>query len=195
MSDCTSDGSDGDGGGEVAIDDEESATGTFLTIAVFVIAFVLIGVLLPQIVAIYAPPGHYVEIHDVRTYNTTTNATSYTVEIERTVHHPTDGTILMELMRVENGTSEQAAVFFGRHYFSDWEETVYYTRPLPDGLKPGTYYWVVHVQLHYSGIERSITARSESFTVTNSSETESGLDGESGETGQKGEGKGILYAD
>ena len=145
----------------------------FLTIAIFSIAFVLVGFLLPQIITLYAPQGYYIEIDNVTVTNTTTTAESYTLIVEQEVHTSTDGTILLELVQVSNGSTEQAAVFFGPHYFEEGAQTVYYTRALPEDLEEGRYYWVVHFSLTYGHTQRTATVRSDLFAVENTSTNES----------------------
>lgn len=161
----TRDRDDADGGAE-------SGQDVLLTIAVFAIAFVLIGFLLPQIITLYAPDGHYIEIHNVTAQNTTTEAGAASIKVTKTVNRPTDGTILLELIKVSNGSSSQVAVYFGPHYFEEGTETIYYVRELPDDLKPGRYYWILHFQLDYNSAQRTVTQTSNTFVVQNTSTNE-----------------------
>lgn len=140
-----------------------------LTIAVFAIAFVLIGFLLPQIVTLYAPDGYYIEIHNVTAQNTTTEAGTASIKVEKTVKRPTDGTILLELIKVSNGSSSQVAVFYGPHYFEEGSDTIYFVRSLPGTLDPGRYYWILHFQLDYNNAHRTVTETSNTFLVQNKS--------------------------
>lgn len=166
--------SDATSSGPLHPDDDSDGRGDpdrdlLLTVGVFAIAFVLIGFLLPQIVTIYAPDGYYIEIHNVTAQNTTTEAGAASIKVEKTVKRPTDGTILLELIKVSNGSSSQVAVFYGPHYFEEGSDTIYFVRSLPDSLDPGRYYWILHFQLDYNNAHRTVTETSNTFLVQNDS--------------------------
>lgn len=143
---------------------------TIIVIAFFAMAFVVIGAFAPTLYYKHAPMDQFIEVHEFRAENTTTNATEHELRLSRTVHHGFRGDVIIELSLIGEETETQAMVLRERNYFEVGNKTVVFTRRLPANLAEGRYYYRMNINARLPEASRDLTVESNTFRIENATE-------------------------
>jgi len=142
-----------------------------IVILLFVLLFVAIGWVAPVIYAANAPSSQIVEVHELHAEDTTTDAQSHTVKLDRTVH--TDGSVgklFIELYLVNEHDLEEPVEIDSRQryeYFEQGRHEVVAEIELPEQIESGEYKYRLSIQITLVNgrVTRSFSYQSNTFQI------------------------------
>ena len=153
---------------------KESNVHTLLTVAIFVILFMSIGLTAPIMYVSIAPDNHFIEMHSFEVENTHVDADSHEICFNRTVHRPSNADITVEMLMLrDGGVIVEKDSFEVDAYYQRGTEEVIVTREIrTDNLEPGTYKYIQSSELQYydGRATKEFIFESEKFTVYESKE-------------------------
>lgn len=141
---------------------------TELTV-LFAILFVIVGYVAPLAFAAYVPTDYYVEVNGFEAESVPETAESHNVCLDRDVRSDQTGTVFTELYLVDGDSGERIEVgsMSSREYFEEGDYTIQETMDLPEKVQPGTYRYVLVIQITpaQGRVTRNVEHTSNTFTI------------------------------
>lgn len=151
-----------------------SKSTTLIGIVLAVVFFVGVGWTAPALYAANSPSENFIEVHRFTASDTTTGSEYHMVCFERTVRHEAPGDVIIELQHVEDGEVTEVSRDSFRALFQEGRANVTEEASLPRSLEPGTYFYVLNIEMRVANgrVIRSFTYESTPFQVEEGPATE-----------------------
>lgn len=146
----------------------------FAVVLLFIITFVAVGTLAPQLHAQYAPQEEFIVVHGFEATNTSTDADSHIVCFDRTMKTEASANLIIELHKINgNDYDTEVNTVISNRLFQEGRTTVVAYTQLPPDLATGKYEYnmAIRMELADGEITRTFIETSEPFYVENNSRT------------------------
>ena len=143
---------------------------------IFCIAFVTIGYLAPVVFASSAPTGYYVDDVELTAGNTTTTETDHPICLQYDARRDITGMVIQQMVLInEDGEKTKLSHDSYRAYLESGTQAVRCPHNIKGEIEPGTYQYKMSITFTVENgrVERTVTATSNEFVVTENGTTES----------------------
>lgn len=140
---------------------------TLITMGIFSIIFIVIGVFAPIIYASYVPGSHIIEVQRFEPTDTTVDSEFHNIHWERDSGHTRAASIRTELILLSDDGETEISRMERSDILEKGQKTINVRISLPDNLETGTYKYnaVINVQLADDRVTRTFTFVSDKFQV------------------------------
>jgi hypothetical protein len=141
---------------------------TQLTVS-FAILFIVVGYVAPLAFAAYVPTDYYLEVNDFQAENVEVTDNSHKLCLDRDVRTDQTGTVFTDLYLVDGDSGERIEIgsMSSREYFQEGDYTIKQTMDLPEKVQPGTYRYVLVIQIRpaQGRVTRQVKHTSDAFRI------------------------------